>query len=334
MLKVAIVGSGFGLYGLLPAFNSIKECRVVAICGKKTKRLRNYCSSINLKNIYSYWEAMLDSEKIDILAIAVPPIMQYEIAKVAIKKHINIFAEKPLAANYNQALELFKLAKKCKIKHAVDFIFPEIEEWKKVKQFIDNKKFGKLKQFSVDWDFLSYDIKNRKSSWKTDVALGGGALSFYFSHTLYYLEYFAGGILRLSSTLYYSKKSLNGGEVGVDLSLKFKNGIVGRTQLSCNNKDLNKHQLTFQFEKATVILENQNSSVTNFIIKIQMNGDSNRIYLAKEKINRGEDERVRIVKKLASRFIDSCIQKKPFKPSFNEGSRVQWLIEKIRRQHV
>jgi hypothetical protein len=28
-MRVAIIGSGFGLYGLLPAFNAIKGCEVV-----------------------------------------------------------------------------------------------------------------------------------------------------------------------------------------------------------------------------------------------------------------------------------------------------------------
>ena len=44
----------------------------------------------------------------------------------------------------------------------------EIEQWKKVKEMIDKKTFGKLRQIFLNWDFQSYDIKNKKSSWKTD----------------------------------------------------------------------------------------------------------------------------------------------------------------------
>ena len=52
MLKIAIIGSGFGQYGLLPAFRSIKNCDVVAICGRKRKQLVTYCKKVGLKNIY------------------------------------------------------------------------------------------------------------------------------------------------------------------------------------------------------------------------------------------------------------------------------------------
>ena len=64
MVKVGIIGSGFGLYGLLPAFNSTKDCKVVSICGSKTQRLVNYCQSIGLKKIYTDWQTMLREEKL------------------------------------------------------------------------------------------------------------------------------------------------------------------------------------------------------------------------------------------------------------------------------
>ena len=132
MVNVGIVGSGFGLYGLLPAFNATVGCKVISICSSKTQRLLEYYQNIGLKKIYSDWQVMLANEKLDAIALAVPPNMQYQIAKVAIGRGLHIFAEKPLAVTYKQAKELLDLAEKNKIKHSVDFLFPEIEEWKKV----------------------------------------------------------------------------------------------------------------------------------------------------------------------------------------------------------
>lgn len=195
MLKIGIIGSGFGQYGLFPAFNSVKNCKVVAICGERRKQLVKYCESIGFKNIYADWRLLLKNEKLDAVALAVTPRAQYKIAKAAINKGLHVFAEKPLAANVRQARELLSLARKKKIVHGIDFIFPEIAEWKKTKELLDKRTFGKLEHISVNWDFLSYDIKNKISSWKTSVADGGGALSFYFSHGLYYLEHLAGKYL-------------------------------------------------------------------------------------------------------------------------------------------
>lgn len=331
MLRIAIVGSGFGLYGQLPAFNSIKGCRVVAICGRKTERLLNYCESIGLKKIYTNWEKMLNEEKLDAIAIAVHPSMQYEIARRAIENGISVFAEKPLATNFAQAEELLKLAKRKKITHAIDFLFPEIDVWQRAKQLLDNKALGKLKHISVSWDFLSFHIKNNATSWKTDVNEGGGALSFYFSHTLHYLEYFAGEISDIKSNFSYSKESMGKEEVGIDLLLKFKNRISGDAHLSCNSKNLNRHRLSFECEEGKIILENRGYFVNSFILTI-CEGDENKSFKSNDKTINNEDERVMIVRRLASRFVKACARDEQMAPSFREGLRVQELIEKIREE--
>jgi len=47
-----------------------------------------------------------------------------------------------------------------------------------------------------------------------------------------------------------------------------------------------------------------------------------------------EDERARIVQKIASRFIQGCENKKPIIPSFTNGLRVQYLIDKVRKSQI
>lgn len=335
MLKVGIIGSGFGLYGLLPAFHSLKKnCLVASVCANNPQLLSKYYYNLSLKNVYSDWQEMLEKERLDAVAIAVTPKAQYKIAKAAIKKRLNVFLEKPLADTYEHAKILYDLARKNKITHAVDFIFPEIDEWVKVKKMLDEKKFGRLAHISVNWNFLSYDIKNNIASWKTDASIGGGALSFYFSHSLYYLEHFAGEIVDIKSNFSYSKKSLKGGEVKVDLILKFKKHINGYAHLSCNTVGLNRHQLIFQCEKGTIILENKNSIAGNF--KISTQTENRKKVILPKKIFRKNDgkERVQVVKIIAERFILACKEKKQIKPSIKEGLRVQYLIKKIKAQNL
>ncbi len=333
-MRVGIIGSGFGLYGLLPAFNSISGVKVVAICGKKSERLLTYCKSIGLTKMYTNWEEMLASEQLDAVAIAVVPSAQYKIAKAAIKKGIHIFAEKPLTAKYEEAKELLLLANKKKITTVVDFIFPEIEEWGRAKELLDSKVYGELKHISVDWDFLSYDIKNKISSWKTNVKEGGGALSFYGSHTLYYLEYFGGPIKDMASTLTHSKESKNGAETGVDILVTFKNKVTGRVHVSCNTAGLTQHNIIFQCEKGTLVLESVTGVTDSFSLTALTDGKVKRIPTQKTKTKKGEEERVRVVKKLASRFVEGVKNSTQVTPAFKHGVRVQQLIEEIRKSTI
>ncbi|MBU2612467.1 MAG: Gfo/Idh/MocA family oxidoreductase [Nanoarchaeota archaeon] len=334
MLKIGIIGSGFGLVGLVPAFNSIKGCRVVAICANKSEQLDISCNKMGSKNIYTDWQLLLENEDLNAVALAVTPRAQYQIAKVAISKGLHVFAEKPLTVNVAQARELLSLSEKNKITHGIDFIFPEIAEWKKVKELIDREIFGKLKHVSVNWDWLSGDIKYGRSSWKTNVSEGGGVLSFYFSHGLYYLEHLVGKITDVKSLFTYSPKSINGGEVGMELLLKFKNGVTGQAHVSCVSNGLIKHQLIFQCEEGVITLENKNSVVDNFIVKIYNQVGEKQVKVNKDKNNKNEDERVKIVKKLATRFVKACISNQQMIPSFKEGLRVQELIEKIRKEII
>lgn len=334
-VKIAIIGSGFGLYGLLPAFNSTKGCEVVAICGKKSARLVNYCKSIGLSKMYTDWKKLPDMEKLDAIAIAVTPNAQYKIAKVAINRGLHIFAEKPLAATYKQAKELLELAKKKRVKHTVDFIFPEIEEWRKVKTLLNSKTYGRLKQINTNWDFQSYFVRNKENSWKGDSDKGGGALSYYFSHTLYYLEHFGGRISVLKSQLSYTKEIAKG-ETGVDLLLKFVSGATGYAHLNCNTPGINRHHLEFILEKATIVLENEGSYTSNFVVKLYAGNSPKKLLSVKTKKNskKGEDERVRVVRNLTSRFVNSIIHNTESVPSFRDGVRVQELIEKIRTKRL
>ncbi|MEK9154330.1 MAG: Gfo/Idh/MocA family oxidoreductase [Patescibacteria group bacterium] len=317
MVRVGIIGSGFGIIGLEPAFESIQGCRVVGVCAKRTD-----------------WRKFLDRNDFDAIALAVPPRAQYEIAKTALQKGLHVFAEKPLTANLKQAKELCALAKKKGVTTGVDFEFPEIAEWKKVKELLDKKKFGVLKHVSVDWDWQSGDLKYGRKTWKTSVKEGGGALSFYFSHGLYYLEHFAGKIQETRALFSYSPLSLNGGEVGVDMLLKFKSGVIGNVHVSCNSPGYVRHRLMFICERGVVVLENKNSIVDNFVITTYDQRGKHVVKVRKDKDLTNEDERVKIVRKLAQRFVDACSNKKQMIPSFRDGLRVQELIETIRSKKI
>ena len=108
---IAIIGSGFGMYCLLPAFYNTKQCNVVSICGKNSKRMSNFCKKYNVKQ-YNDWKEMIQKEKPDAIAVAVIPKNQFEIIKYALEKKIAVFAEKPLTINYETSLELCQLAEK------------------------------------------------------------------------------------------------------------------------------------------------------------------------------------------------------------------------------
>lgn len=309
MVTVGIIGSGFGRYGLFPAFSATRGCRALAISG-------------------------LDGQKLDAVAIAVPPDVQFEIAKAAIEKGLHVFAEKPLAPTCPQAQELLKLAEKHNIVHGIDFLFPDIDVWAKAKEILSGGALGKILHITVHWDFLSYDLQHKKLSWKTDATRGGGALSFYFSHTLYYLEHFVGKISDIRSLFSYTKERGNGGETGVDMLMTFENGARGVAHINCNAPGRHQHQVIFQCEKGAIMLVNEDGIVSNFTLTIYRENKKAHTFISNNKAHNGIDERVQVVKKLAARFINACNTHSQMNPSFADGVRVSELIEVVRANQL
>ena len=331
--KVAIVGSGFGMYGLLPAFSRIKECKVVSICGKNSEMMLNNCKKLGL-NRYTDWREMLQKEKPDAVAISVIPSHQYEIAIYALENGMAVFAEKPLTTSFDTSLELNKLAKKKRLPNMLDFLFPEIPEWHAAKKAIENGLIGEILKVNVDWTFLSYDLMNHIKSWKTDVKQGGGALSFYFSHVFYYLEYFLGRIKNIECNFSSSEKSLNKGETGTDMTISFENGCVGNAHMDISNTDQQKHKVEFHAEGKTMILQNFNSNfVDNFELILNTSKGIEKIkpdMLLDSSYDESEDPRVKVIKPIAERFINWCNTGNTAKPDFEDGLRVQELIKMAR----
>ena len=331
--KIVIVGSGFGMYCLLPTFSIFKGCKVVGICGKNSERMTNYCKKFGVSR-YTNWKEMLEKEKPDAIAIAIIPKYQYEIAKYSLENNIAVFAEKPLTTSFTDSLILKELAKTKKLPNMIDFEFPEIPEWRKAKQILENKQIGKVSSISVNWTFLSYDLKNKIDSWKTDIEQGGGALSLVFSHTFYYLEYFLGEIKDLQCNFSSSEKSLNNGETTINMTISFKNGCKGNIHVDISDSEQQKHVIEFHGTNGKLILQNQsNSLVDNFELILHTTNGPQKIESDKPVIisnENSEDPRVKVVSYLAEKFIKWCNTGVSVKPDFQDGARVQELIDMAR----
>jgi len=216
----------------------------------------------------------------------------------------------------------------------LDFIFPEIPEWLATKNLLKSGSIGKIGKTNVTWNFMSYDLQNQIKSWKTDVEQGGGALSFYFSHVLYYLEYFLGRIKTIQSKFILSKKSLNKGETGIEMKLLFKNGCTGNVFLDIASTKEQTHRIEFTGKNESIILQNNTDSfVDNFELVCKKFNKTNKIFPEKNlnyANDTSEDPRVKIVVSIAERFIKWCNTGIESKPNFQDGLRVQELIDMVR----
>ncbi len=170
---IAILGSGFGLYGYLPA--------LIGGCGERVTLPEQYRARFDKRPELSrfagsvQWErdevAALDSA--DGVVLALPPIKQADwIPRCLARPHLKrLLLEKPLASSPTVAIALCsELAGSDKlVRMGYTFRFTP---WGKQLQ-------SNVGAFSITWTFLAHHFRHDLLNWKRTTVTGGGAIRFY-----------------------------------------------------------------------------------------------------------------------------------------------------------
>ena len=175
-MNFLIIGSGFGLYGYLPAVSNYSKKIYLNQKYKnfffKRKELGKY-----LKKITWYKDQKKIIKYIDYLVIAQRPQDQFKVIKKIINKKNKIkhfFLEKPMDTNPKKSkLFINYLNKKRKI-YSFGFILSYLNWYKFIKS---NNKRNQI--FQIIWEIKK---KNNNKSWKYQENKGGGLLRYYGIH--------------------------------------------------------------------------------------------------------------------------------------------------------
>jgi predicted dehydrogenase len=190
-LKVGLIGAG--KMGLLHAgiFNSLEGCRISAIAEKDrfvTSILSKYLPGVN---IYRDYEAMIEKEDLDIIAITTPVYLHKMMIEKAIDHYLNIFVEKPLALNGKECRSI--LAKNCRAKTEVGYPRRFMDTYNLAKNIIDASTLGDA-NYCHSQLFVGQIFKQGRG-WLYDPAKsGGGVLMDLGSHVVDLLHHLFGEV--------------------------------------------------------------------------------------------------------------------------------------------
>jgi len=316
-VRIGVVGAGFGGYGLTPALRKIEGCDVTAIAASTTQSAEAAALKYGVPRS-CLWQELIESSDIDALAIAVPPALQFEIAEAALMAGKPVLAEKPLSNSLEEATRLARLADRTGLANMVDFIFPELLTWKNAKKLIDSKALGRIRHIFLDWRMESFDIRHNKIGWKTADQDGGGVLSHFGVHALYYLEHMIGPIEELSANCRSYPGASGSGDSLANLSLKFQDGASGAVTLCSAALFGSGHCLEVYGETGSLRLTNNGPDpVLGFQLYFGRRDDDGLSLMETEvqPDDLGEDDsRVVPVSRIAGRFIDWINEGVPARP--------------------
>ena len=142
IINVGIVGLGQAGLRHLEAFTNLKNVEIQGVADPDKKILNDLEIKYDFTTFTSYKD--LFDLKLDILVISTPHRYLYQIGVDAANLGINVLIEKPIALNLSDATNLVKHCDDKNVKMGVSFVHRYRKEVQKTKEWILEKKLGKL----------------------------------------------------------------------------------------------------------------------------------------------------------------------------------------------
>lgn len=171
-MKVAVIGVGYWGPNLIRNFLSLDEVENVIACDRDESQLAKMQKRFSGIEICLNYEEVLHRNDVEIIAIATPVSMHFEIAKKALLAGKHCWIEKPMTESVAQSEELIALAEKNNLKIFVDHTFIYTGAVRKMKEIITSGRLGDLYYFdsvrvnlglfqhdvNVIWDLAPHDL--------------------------------------------------------------------------------------------------------------------------------------------------------------------------------
>ena len=154
-MKLGIIGAGMIAQEVLGFIKDVSNIEVIAIAAtpRSEDKLKDLSEKYGIKSYYTNYEKLLANPEVEVVYVALPNNLHYEVMDKALDADKDIICEKPFTANVNQALKIFKKAE-AKGKIVLEAISNRfIPNAVRIKEEI--KKLGKIKIVSFNYSQYS-----------------------------------------------------------------------------------------------------------------------------------------------------------------------------------
>lgn len=302
MKTAAVLGLGDISLIHLAAIQANPGVTLVAVCDIDESRKEQAPENVPF---YTDYREMIDREHPDVVHICLPHYLHKPVAEEIVCMGVNVFCEKPVALNTEQAEAFVQLeAAHPEVQIGICLQNRENESVRLLKELIDGGEYGKVTGVRglVPWfrPKAYYDVKPWRGRWET---AGGGCMINQAVHTLDLLYYLAGPITGIKASV---SQLLDYGievEDTVAANLDFANGARGIFMATNANFKNESVQIVIQTEKAEFLIADA--------VLYRIEADGSRIKLV-------EDSRITGSKFYYGAGHDQLIAK--FYRSLEEGS--------------
>ncbi len=337
-MKIGIVGTGNISARHLNEFSKIENVNVEAVCDTNVENLNLFLKNNKEKKIrgYSSLENMLENEKyFDGISNTTPDKFHKETSLQILDKGFNIFCEKPLAENYQDAKEMVDAAQKSKKINMVNFTYRESSAYQKLVEILKSGQLGTPRHVSACY-YQSWLASDKWGKWREDDKWlwrlstkhgSNGALGDTGVHIFDFAVNAVGDIKEIFADLktYYDKgdkirEYILDANDGFNSLVRFENGAIGTVT---NTRYATGHA-------NSVILE---VFCTQGGLKVELDEERTKwstLHICQnENINKMAWDIINCPKTPSNyqKFIESIKTNKNLQPDFSQGAKIQKIID-------
>lgn len=271
-LKFGIIGCGrISAKHVDAIINNKDEAELIAVYDIVKElaidRKNQYESKIKNSNVkvYANYDEFLNDKNIDVVTIASISGYHANQAVDSLNRDKHVLIEKPMALSIEDADRIIRLGKEKNKKVCVSHQNRFIPAVQRLRQAVEEGRFGKLIHGSARTLWARDDNYYRQASWRGTKELDGGTLINQCIHNIDLLQWMMGGeVERISSETDTFIRDIETEDFGAML-IRFKNKAIGVVEGSvCVYPRNLEETLSIFGEKGTVVIKNGRIETWNF----------------------------------------------------------------------
>ena len=196
LIRVGLIGAGkVALANHLPGLALLPQAKIVALCDADPNVLEQAKIASGISDCFGTAHEMIAADGIDAVIIATPNHVHREIAVAAARAGKHVLCEKPLALNIADSREMRDVANQQNVRHMTAFTYRFVPSMRYMRHLIADGAIGTPLHFRA-WRFQ--DWGKRSLAWRQRSEFAGtGELGDMMSHRLDYAHFLVGPIVKV-----------------------------------------------------------------------------------------------------------------------------------------
>jgi len=207
----------------------VPHSALTAVMRRDKKKAKDYADRHGVGRFYDDATDLINDPDVNAVYIATPPHVHAQYAIQALRAGKPTYVEKPMATQYQDCLDMIKVAEETKVPLYVAYYRRALPNFLKIKAYIDGGVIGDIRAVDIRMYQPLKDnlISQVEENWRVDPQIAGGGYFYDLApHQFDLLDFFFGPI-SAANGFKNNQAGLYEAEDIVSANFRFESGVMG-----------------------------------------------------------------------------------------------------------